>query len=131
MSDTKKCPHCGSQMTRGRDVPDAVLLMAQEAVAGTFGVKPGQVFGRERTQKFVRPRFVAYRLLSDAGYALARIGEASRRDHTTVISGLRRFDVLAGDPDFSALAALAQQKFSKSLAEWREAQPQFIYQEDV
>lgn len=51
-------------------------------------------------------RFAIMKLAKERGVSLPRIGRAlGDRDHTTVISGVRRAKQLSNDPDFARLIA--------------------------
>lgn len=61
-----------------------------EAVAAAFEVAPDGVFSRRRSWDLTRPRYAAYRLLQARNLSTTRIGMLLKRDHTTVVHGLRR-----------------------------------------
>lgn len=73
-------------------------------VAAEFDVTPWQIIDPNRSPRFTRPRFAAYTIAQEAGYSLTQIGHGiGGRDHTTVMSGIRRAVIIAAhDPAYSA-----------------------------
>jgi chromosomal replication initiation ATPase DnaA len=74
------------------------------ACAAEFGTTREQILGESREAPVVMARFAAMtlgrRLL---GYSLPRIGRLLRRDHTTVLHGIRRIArMAAADTDLAA-----------------------------
>jgi chromosomal replication initiation ATPase DnaA len=74
------------------------------AVAAEFGTTREHLMGESRDAGVVLARWaamtLAHRLL---GYSTPRIGRLLRRDHTTVLHGIRRIAALAEDqPDLAA-----------------------------
>lgn len=74
--------------------PDAVA----RAVAAVFGIRPAEMYTESRSRCFARPRQVAMWILAESlpAWSLPRIGRAFKRDHTTVMSGLKRVAMIAG-----------------------------------
>lgn len=58
-------------------------------VASEYNVSPDDILGPCRERVFVVARQEAMRRASDEGLSLVRIGNAMRRDHTTVLHGIR------------------------------------------
>ena len=53
---------------------------------------PDMIWGTGRSADIVVPRIFAYRALRELGMSFPRIGAALKRDHSTIVHGLRRFD---------------------------------------
>ena len=69
------------------------LRVILEVVAGVFGVSVAQIKGECRIGAALNARHVACYLMSRlAGASLQRIGDSVGRDHTTILSALRRID---------------------------------------
>lgn len=92
------------------------------ACAAEFGVTREQLIGESRQASIVLARFAAmalgHRLL---GYSLPRLGRLLRRDHTTVLNGIRRMTAMTqDDPHLAArldrLAASLTRKPKRSRA---------------
>lgn len=61
--------------------------------AHACGVEPFQIASPRRPAQIVRARFIAARIMSARlGMSLPDIGRRIRRDHTSVLSALRRYD---------------------------------------
>lgn len=74
------------------------------ACAAEFNITLEQLIGESRQAPIVLARFAAMALASRLlGYSLPRIGRLLRRDHTTVLNGIRRITAMAEDDP--ALAA--------------------------
>jgi hypothetical protein len=59
-------------------------------VADAYNLTQKEILGRGRTQLVAEARAVAYYLARREGHSLPRLGGAFGRDHTTILSGLRR-----------------------------------------
>jgi chromosomal replication initiation ATPase DnaA len=72
-------------------------------VCRTFGVTLGSLVGKERHKSIVRARHAAYWLLRRAKLSFPEIGrEVGKRDHTTIMSGVRHAEKLrVSDPLFA------------------------------
>lgn len=77
------------------------LNQIMAVVARLCGITVSDLTGADRSASYVRARLTAYAVARDCGYSLPEIGRAmGGRDHTTVLSGSRRFDAIsATDPD--------------------------------
>ncbi len=76
--------------------------MAQitEAVCEVFDVSKSELMSSRRDQRACIPRMAAYKICRDiTGWSYPRIGRHFGRDHTSVISGVRRCASIK-DPDF-------------------------------
>jgi chromosomal replication initiation ATPase DnaA len=107
-----------------RQQPDLQEIKA--VVARLFGLAPADLAGGARNARYVHARFTAYAVARDCGHSLSEIGHAfGGRDHTTVLSGLCRFDDLALHEDAmrlrhrAALAHLSDAKRRDAHAELR------------
>jgi chromosomal replication initiation ATPase DnaA len=69
---------------------EAVTLRA----AIEHGVEPADIMSERRLQKIAIARMTAWKRLRDLGYSLPSIGKAYNRDHTSILSGLRRLKKL-------------------------------------
>jgi chromosomal replication initiation ATPase DnaA len=86
------------------------------AVASAFNVREDFATCATRTDRLSRARFAAWKILRDSKecYTLMEIGEMSKRDHGSVIHGLKRCaDLMETDPHFAecygrALASIYQ-----------------------
>lgn len=68
------------------------------AVAEAFNVTVGELLCEKRHQKLARARFAAMRLIQETGKSTPQIGKSlGGRDHSTVISGLRKASRLLGN----------------------------------
>ena len=74
----------------------------RDQVAEHYGLRPGDLIGRSRTEKVCRARHVAaWMLRREDGFRLGEIGEMlGGRDHTTVLNAIRVIDTaLQYEPD--------------------------------
>jgi chromosomal replication initiator protein len=74
------------------------------AVAAEFGCTLEDLLGEGRPAEIALARHAAMALGRRVlGYSLPKLGRLLRRDHTTVLYGIRRIDALsADDPGFAA-----------------------------
>lgn len=83
-----------------------------DSVAEVFGVPVHAILwgGRGDDPGVIWARFAAYRLMRvKLGATYEQVGIMLRRDHSTVISGIRRADeLLAGSPVFAGLYRQAE-----------------------
>lgn len=66
------------------------------AVCGHFKLTPAEFYSKNRAARLVIPRFIAFRLLYDAGepsWAIAT--EFGKESHASVLHGIKRIDGLA------------------------------------
>ncbi len=61
-----------------------------KAVARHFGVWESALVGAGRTRRVVQARHLLMYLLHEQGLSTTQIGRIVRRDHTTVVYGIRR-----------------------------------------
>jgi len=67
-------------------------------VAETYDIDPIELLGESRSQKISRPRQeVMYRIYTELHWSLPRIGNALKRDHTTILHGIRTHKKLLED----------------------------------
>lgn len=64
-------------------------------VSRKFSMAPGILTGRQRRRAVAVPRFIAFQLGRETGKSLPKIGNHFGRDHTTVLSGVRRLAVMS------------------------------------
>lgn len=82
-----------------------------EAVSAAFGISIHEIVSPRKPTPTVRARFAVYRLLKERlAYGSVRIAKATRRkDHTTVLHGLKRAkELLATDPAWAAAYRAAE-----------------------
>ena len=59
------------------------------------------LIGDNRFVEMTRPRMALYKTYRDRGMSLSQIGRYLKRDHSTVLSGLRRIEIeMAKDPTY-------------------------------
>ena len=73
----------------GRPPRHAVVLLAVVEGAREGIYDHEKVLGRQQQRPVTRARFRSWRRLRALGYSLPGIGYAYRRDHTTILNGLR------------------------------------------
>jgi chromosomal replication initiation ATPase DnaA len=78
----------GIIMPRGER--DQLITQALQLVAEDHGIKVKDLRGHARSKRFCRARRDAYAALRYLGLSLPEIGRALRKDHTTVLAGLRK-----------------------------------------
>ncbi|MDT9600051.1 helix-turn-helix domain-containing protein [Sphingosinicella rhizophila] len=77
------------------------LVARAEAVTG---IEAGSLRARARETLICHVRFAVMALARERGLGLARIAKGlGGRDHSTIISGLKRAEALRADPDFAKL----------------------------
>ena len=79
------------------DVPNNLV----STVARAFGITPEEVRGRSHVYRLVDARGIVSRVLRSRGWSFPRIGRfLGGRDHSTIISQLKRLDIRLerGDP---------------------------------
>ena len=81
-------------------------------VAERLGILPEQLTGASRSVDLVRGRWAIMIVLSERGWSFPRIGAAlGGRDHTTVMSGIRRGRAMAAsDAGFARLVAAVAER---------------------
>ena len=73
------------------------------AVRQEFDLDVTELFGSTRERRVAEARFIVFDLLRGEGYSLKKIGQLFGRNHTTVMSGLKRLeDLLATDKRYKA-----------------------------
>lgn len=73
-----------------------------QAVTDATNKSAQDLVGPRRSQDLSRPRFLTYWLLKNLrpDLSLPTIGKAMKRDHTTVMHGIRRFEELMDQPPY-------------------------------
>ncbi len=74
----------------------AERLQILHAFANRYGVSVDAITGPRRTKAITEIRWRVMRAMRQHGYSLGQIGKTLRRDHTTVMYGLRRLEELEG-----------------------------------
>ena len=66
-----------------------------------WDIRDRDLIGDNRFVEMTRPRMALYKVYRDRGMSLTQIGRYLKRDHSTVLSGLRRIEVvMAKDPTY-------------------------------
>lgn len=79
-----------------------------EKAAAFTGFSEDQIVGRVRTPELCETRFAIWLSMRSRGLSLPAIGHHFKRDHATIISGLRRAETLRASPAFSMLLEALQ-----------------------
>lgn len=69
-------------------------LQVQEATAKVFECSVAALRSASRERRLVEPRWIAYRIMEEAGMAIKEIGMAFNRDRGTVEHGLQQLENL-------------------------------------
>ncbi len=86
-------------------------------VCNAFGVTPDEIMCRSRTNRLARPRMACYALVSEfcrigprgRTLSMPELGRLFRRDHTSILSGLRRVRIMVEkNPAFADRYAAAR-----------------------
>lgn len=78
-------------------------------VSKASGVKPRDIMGKRRFVNHTRARFVAMAICRDyLDMSYPAIGRVFDRDHSTVISAMRRVDALCADSDLDDMEEIAR-----------------------
>lgn len=84
------------------------------AVAEAWGITVFALLSQSQARKAAWPRFAVFRLLRRKGLSLTQIGAIMKRDHSTVLSGLRRAEyMLELDPTWAARYRAAEQALAR------------------
>lgn len=65
------------------------------SLLGRYALTLGDIEGRSRLPHIVRTRHAIWGLLVDGGYSMAAVGRMAGRDHTTVMSAMRKRGVVS------------------------------------
>lgn len=86
------------------------------AVAEAYDISHFALTSRSHKRGCSWPRMAVYRLLwTKAGYSTTRIGKMLDRDHTTVLTGIRKADrLLVEDPEWARCYRHAEQLLNKN-----------------
>lgn len=88
------------------DRPKATKAVLR-AAASVWGVTEIELVGVVRTYRLAHPRSAIYTVLREFGWPFQKVGHAvGKRDHSTAISGARRFRFNMQTPDFASKYAL-------------------------
>lgn len=99
------------------DLPVTMARIAQ-VVCQEFGVTMSELRCTRRQRKYARPRQVAYWLADYfTSHSMMTIGDYMRRDHTTVMYGIRKVAQLrSGDERFRAMTDALVEKIKSEVA---------------
>ncbi|MDP1834570.1 MAG: chromosomal replication initiator protein DnaA [Chlamydiales bacterium] len=79
-----------------------------QAVAESYGIRLEDIFGKSQSREFVTPRQVAMFLCrQNLKMSFAKIGDYFKRDHSTVMSGIRKVHKDLSSPDSDLLSDLS------------------------
>ena len=79
----------------GAEIPAALIL---DETASYFGLTRDDLISKNRSRPLTTARHVAMYLLRDCtGLSLIKIGELFERDHTTVLHGVKKIEMLMRD----------------------------------
>lgn len=105
---------------RARHVPVREIKLRQilDAVAAAYEVTLTDMMGYGRCRRWSYPRFAAYRIVrASLGWSTTIIGRSFLRDHTTVISGMKRAEwLLENNRDWSRRYAAAVAELERGVA---------------
>lgn len=110
----------GLLATQRRAEADAATWLPAliEDVAKLYRTVPTEVMGRGREARIANARHTVYWSLREAGLSLPAIGRVMDRDHSTVLSGIRKVDA---DPGLLTVAYGVAQAHVPALAVRRSA----------
>lgn len=92
-------------------VPSRVILTF---VARRFGFSVEQILGLNTRGPVLRARWMAIRMMERQGYSSAVIGRALHRDHTSILSAMRRMELVATTrPEVAVILAEADVEIRK------------------
>ena len=78
-------------MTRPQDPTDVERALARH-LTDHYSLREGDLFGRSRTSRVCLVRHLFAYGLRLLGYSYPEIGRVLRRDHTTVMSGIKKIE---------------------------------------
>lgn len=95
-------------------------------IAIRFYVTHNDIFSIKRCRNVARARMVLYKLMYMFGYSIHQIAETLKKDHTTIIHGLRRVD---GDEKLSLISKELYEKYYEPCERFnsRDIKKVFIY----
>lgn len=79
--------------------PTPALSRIASEVSQVSGVSLEEMQGRDRRKHIVAARQVCYWQARKSGHSLPEIGRFFNRDHTTVLSGIRKLEPILGGKD--------------------------------
>ncbi len=93
-----------------RELDEAAVSVALNAVAQVFGFTTGQILGHRRHRPLCEARHALFAILRDeTDGTTVGIGKRLNRDHGTIIHGANRAETLAEiDPRYAAKCAAAR-----------------------
>ena len=83
--------------------------------ARQFYMTPAELTGRRRTKEVIEARFALYKAMRCRGSSLKQIARwVGKRDHTAVMSGLKRADVMVANDE-------VYREIVEHLIQWKRA----------
>lgn len=93
-TDTARAEAIFASIPSGREL--AILEIAEE-VSDATGIPVGVLTGENRAKYIAHARQLAYYIAHREGFTLPEIGRVFRRDHTTVLHGVRQESIRRGE----------------------------------
>ena len=75
-------------------------LRTVETISNNLGI---DIRTRSRKRPYIQGRWIAFKALRSLGYTLQEIGDVFELDHSTVMHGLKQFDIEFRYSDFKTL----------------------------
>lgn len=85
-TDTARAEAISARIPSGREL--AILEIAEE-VSDATGIPTAVITGDSRVRHIAHARQLVYYIAHRAGFSLTEIGMVFRRDHTTILHGIR------------------------------------------
>lgn len=96
----------------------AAVRAVIRAVSAAWDVEPGELLSRRRPQRLALPRFAIYRLLTERSrWSINKTSKVLKRDHTSVLHGLKRASELLRHND------AWRERYHAALAELKRGTP--------
>ena len=70
-------------------ISETIRLIAQH-----FGVSFDELVSERKTKALMPARFAVYTILNKRGISASRIGRIMNRDHSTVLYGIKKFELM-------------------------------------
>jgi len=99
-----------------------VIWVIADVVAEHYQVPVERIMGMTRHAKYARPRQIAYYLCVRIGYSLTTTGRLFRKNHATILYGIRNVQELCSDIVFNHLMESLEDQARRRLAAIREHQ---------
>lgn len=104
-------------MTEALPTPTVAAIL--RAVSAEFGIPETELLSDRQMRRSYVPRHAVMGLArSMTLQSLPQIGRAMRRDHTSVLSGIRRHEArLAADPQYAARVSAVSERLQRSMSD--------------